>query len=570
MKELRGKSQILFGFLPEQTVDLRGQVWKVREWQNPIRETVDVDVLRREIRRAAAPWAATNRDGGLVQSLYQGHDVRVHSLNTDNGVKVTSFPDVWMCKACRRIRSSPAKRCACGSPNFGQLPFVGYHDACGALRAPFIPKCKTHRDVRVVLPGTASAAEIRFECPICGLLLRKGFGFPACQCGDGRLTFNVHRAASVYTPRTVVIVNPPSPEHSRRLAGAGGARRALAWVIRGMKEQRPDQGQLTRDGLKRQLVEQGLGEDVAEAMVQRAVEFGQLASGDVDLDLDADAVTAAEEQAVTLAMAVMDSRRRVADLQDGIEPISDLGVTYHRRYPKAMAEAGLESVELIDRFPVLTGNFGYTRGSSDPGATRLVPFRDRAGNYIVYGDLAETEALLFRLSPTRIVNWLRARGFTIESDPDESRARVNILRAVKLPSPGDQASGNALGRELVTLVHSFAHRVIRTAAVFAGIERHSLSELLLPLHGAFFVYAAARGDFVLGGLQAVFEADLDKLLREVTRGDTRCALDPGCSHGGGACMACLHIGEPSCRYFNRWLGRPFLSGSTGYLRPAPS
>lgn len=570
MKELRGRSQILFGFLPEQTVDLSGQVWKVREWQNPIRETVDSEVLRREIRRAAAPWAATNLDGGLVQSLYQGHDVRVHSLNSDNGVKVTSFPDVWMCKTCHRIRSSPSKRCACGSSHFGQLPFVGYHDGCGALRAPYIPKCQAHKDVRVVLPGTASAAEIRFECPTCKTLLRKGFGFPTCQCGQGRLTFNVHRAASVYTPRTVVIVNPPSAEQSRRLSGAGGARRALAWVLGGMKELRPDQGQLTRDGLKKQLVEQGLGAELAEAMVQKAVESGQLASGDVDLALDANAASAGEEQAVTVAMAVMGSRQRVDDLMHGVDPVSDLGIAYSRRYPRAMSEAGLEAVELIDKFPVLTGNFGYTRGSSDPGATRLVPFRDRAGNFIVYGDVAETEALLFRLQPTRILKWLLSRGHTIQSANDESHARVELLARAKLPSPGDPNSGNAVGRDLLTLVHSLAHRVIRSAAVFAGIERHSLSELLMPLHGAFFVYAAARGDFVLGGLQAVFEADLDRLLREITRGDTRCPLDPGCNQGGGACMACLHIGEPSCRYFNRWLSRSVLSGSEGYVRPQRS
>ena len=69
-------------------------------------------------------------------------------------------------------------------------------------------------------------------------------------------------------------------------------------------------------------------------------------------------------------------------------------------------------------------------------------------------------------------------------------------------------------RELVTtLIHSYCHRFIRVAAVHTGVERTSLSELLVPHHLGFFVYAAARGGFVLGGLQAVFEGELHRLLQ---------------------------------------------------------
>jgi hypothetical protein len=31
-------------------------------------------------------------------------------------------------------------------------------------------------------------------------------------------------------------------------------------------------------------------------------------------------------------------------------------------------------------------------------------------------------------------------------------------------------------------------------------------------------------------------------------------------------MACLHLGEPSCRYFNRFLHRDLLFGDGGFLR----
>lgn len=91
----------------------------------------------------------------------------------------------------------------------------------------------------------------------------------------------------------------------------------------------------------------------------------------------------------------------------------------------------------------------------------------------------------------------------------------------------------------------------------------------MPLHLGFFVYAAARGDFVLGGLQAVFETELDALLEDIIGAEHRCALDPGCQATGGACMACLHLGEPSCRYYNAHLNRSTLFGAHGYMKPQP-
>ena len=248
------------------------------------------------------------------------------------------------------------------------------------------------------------------------------------------------------------------------------------------------------------------------------------------------------------------------------EPTSELGILYRDHYPLALQEAGLVSVELLDKFPVLTGNYGYARGNSEPGASRLVPFRHQSSDYVVYADVTETEALFLRLDPLKVADWLLKEGFSLPSFSDARSASTAILKSAKVPAPGDTRDGYDMSTALLTLVHSYAHRFIRQTAVFAGIDRSALSELLVPLHLGIFVYAAARGDFVLGGLQAVFETELDALLRAVAREDYRCPLDPGCMRVGGACMACLHLGEPSCRYFNRYLSRRVLSKANGYLR----
>jgi len=229
----------------------------------------------------------------------------------------------------------------------------------------------------------------------------------------------------------------------------------------------------------------------------------------------------------------------------------------------------LVGVNLVERFPVLNIMYGYTRGGGDAAESRLIPFRHPRGGYRLYGDLSETEALYFRLDPIRVAEWLSARGHTLpgwsDTDKDPRQTRIAIMEAAEIPPPGDEPAVPSVGSELLTLIHSYAHRVIRRTSVFAGIDRDALAEYLVPINLGFFIYAGARGDFVLGGLQAMFETELDALLANVVYGEHRCALDPGCTRGAGACLACLHVGEPSCRYFNTYLDRKSLFGNKGYL-----
>jgi ATP-dependent helicase YprA (DUF1998 family) len=174
--------------------------------------------------------------------------------------------------------------------------------------------------------------------------------------------------------------------------------------------------------------------------------------------------------------------------------------------------------------------------------------------------------LFLRLDPLRVARWLEQRGHRLEVYSDARTARLAIIRAAFIPPPGSDPPQIAdAGSEVLTLVHSLSHRFIRHAAVHAGVDRNSLSEFLVPLHLGFFVFAAARGGFVLGGLQALFEKELDQLLETVVYSEHRCALDPGCNRSGAACIACLHLGEPSCRWFNRFLARGTLHGPQGYF-----
>src|SRR6185312_369638 len=116
MKEHRSASQISLGFLPEQTVDLQGRVWKVKEWVDAKPRSVDVTSLRRELEHQVAEWAKVGMDGKYLEHLKGGYVVRLCALNRETGVKVETFPQSWLCKRCSRLyQSGEPEVCICGN-----------------------------------------------------------------------------------------------------------------------------------------------------------------------------------------------------------------------------------------------------------------------------------------------------------------------------------------------------------------------------------------------------------------------------------------------------------------------
>jgi hypothetical protein len=376
---------------------------------------------------------------------------------------------------------------------------------------------------------------------------------------------NVHRAGEVFSPHYAVLVNPPDPAAAARLRAGGGGARALEWILAGLGVTPPGEGRQTVAGLIETLVQSGLSPETARDLAEQAHARGEVARGAAhgEIDLPAAVRDRAQEEALSLASALDQGRVRIDEMVENTTP--PLRTLYETSYRDAIVDSGLSNVELLTSFPVATLGFGFTRGGSDPTATTLRPFRER-GSLRAYGMLTKTEAILFQLDPIRVLRWMRQQGVNLPETGDAREARLAILRAVEIPRPTEEHPQPAGGAAL-TLLHSYGHRLIRALAVTAGIERDGLAEYLLPHHMSVIVYASARGQFVLGALQAMFETSLNRLLDDFVHGEARCPLDPGCRTGGGACMACLHLGEPSCRWFNRFLDRAALFGPRGFLTP---
>lgn len=560
MRELRSASQILFGHLPEQTLDADGGIWRVQRWESPTHvSAIDIESLRDELIRAAYPWKETGQDGGFIDDLYRHRSVKVKSLNKQEGLWCEPFPRLYVCQNCKRLHDEAMGRpCQCGSTRRrGQLPFVGFHDACGSIKTPYVKKCPVHGQRAVRAPSSASAAELVFYCPVCEVFLQKGFG-AACDCGSGALSFTVHRSGTVFKPHGVNMINPPRRETLNSINQAGGGERALEWILEGMSGRTLLESAPTRspESIRRMLEDRGFDAATIEAMISAIPQESSVRPQSVSPDPSRR--EEAERQAKQIAMATFDGRITISDLSAQAQS-SELRELYATEYPAALNRAGLERVELIDRFPVLTGQFGFTRGASTAGKSRLRTYRELNGDYVVYGELVETEALFVRLDPLLVHKWLSVVGEPIPLATDRRSASQSILSVM-----GTAKQPNSVSEKVTQLVHSMSHAFIKTASVYAGIERSSLSELVLPSVLSFFVYAPARGNFVLGGLQALIESELHLLLQRIVDDEYRCALDPGCEDSGCACAVCLHLGEPSCQMFNTALSRKVLAGGKGY------
>lgn len=566
VREERGKAQIFFSFLPGQTVDLEGRVWKVREWVDARELAVDQRALRQTIASAAKPWEGL--DDGLNQVLRTNQKMDVRQVDENRGVLVDRYPEIYRCKSCGRITNKDSGTCKCGHRERAQLHFVAFHE-CGRLEIPGLPKCFKHDATAMKLPGTTRTNEIVFSCPDCRKHIAKGFLRTPCDCGitgeeNDAMGIQVHRAGVVYTPRFATLVNSTDPDVNAELRARGGDVRALDWFIDGMVTDRPEERVKSEESYRARLAGMQLSPDAIEGAVQAALASGDITpAGAEDVEELAGPRAQAGQQALSLASAVASGARLpVSQLDPGTSP--NLKHRYEHSYPEALTRAGFTDVSLLEDFPVVNVAFGYTRGSPTPGKSRLRSFR-HLGQPRVYGLLTETEALLFQIDPQRILAWLAARGHDVATgdSADASAARKQLTHLTTTPRPFEDVEG--IGGDVLTLVHSISHRAVRTLATFAGTDRDALGEYLLPNLGAFVVYGTGGGTFDLGGLRSVLESTLDMFLDSFVGSESRCPLDPGCVRANAACMACLHLGERSCERFNGALSRTVMFGADGFL-----
>lgn len=242
---------------------------------------------------------------------------------------------------------------------------------------------------------------------------------------------------------------------------------------------------------------------------------------------------------------------------------------------RMMIKLGLIDLGLIREFDLCRFTHGYTRMSATPTLekrgqnmpVRLHLFEPlRNSKRPIYVITQANEALYVRLDPRAVYAWLQEVGVRDLPawDADESvllggrllEAAQPFGRYFSLLREGDASTY----RYVYTLLHTYAHVLMKNVAELSGLDLGSMGEYIFPLDLAFVVYRNGT-TMDLGNLSSLWRNENNRFLSRLLEASThRCNSGRLCDSAGGACPDCIMIPETSCIAQNQLLSRAALKG----------
>nr|WP_318655290.1 hypothetical protein [Halobacterium salinarum] len=238
------------------------------------------------------------------------------------------------------------------------------------------------------------------------------------------------------------------------------------------------------------------------------------------------------------------------------------------RYRPQLTESHIRQAWIVDQFPLLNILYGYTRADSQSNNADLRSFphpRERATTPI-FADRTPSEAIIFEIDRTAIINWLQANGvISADERPDTSDEAalkewfLNNIATTELDNPFSPIEDDVT-RWVYRLLHSLSHCLLARAGEQCGLATSSLSERIFPVIPAIAIYAASTENFALGSMFTLFKTRLHPWVSDARDLADQCLVDATCREdpSGAACDACLHIEETSCEAINHHLDRRII------------
>lgn len=242
---------------------------------------------------------------------------------------------------------------------------------------------------------------------------------------------------------------------------------------------------------------------------------------------------------------------------------------------RLMTKLGIIDLGLIREFDLCRFTHGYTRVSATPTMekrSQLMPVRLRlfeplrTGKRPIYVVTQANEALYFRLDPSTVYKWLRAVGVVDLPDWDENSTIKLGGRILEVAQPFGRyfsllkEADASTYRYVYTLLHTYAHMLMKNVAELSGLDLGSLGEYIFPLDLAFVVYRNGT-TMDLGNLSSLWRNENNRFLERLLRPSShRCNSGRLCDTAGGACPDCIMIPETSCIAQNQLLSRAVLKG----------
>ncbi len=536
-------------------------------------------------------------------------------------VRYDIWPTILVCENCKRIHwwgsvsrlksTNDHLRCrSCGHIDdvLKQIPFA-YVCECGNLETVYIPKCPTNAEHPVGFEDKRTFQDSYWYCQICKSRItqgsRAGLGVRACQCGKAmRGTTLID--PRVYYSQTIALVDIQPDALGVWKLNDNFANMLLGALLRipshnekdiqNLSRFKSSKGELSAElqAMKEILLEKGVSAEKVDAMVKESalkasadpwVKYVEELSPCREYISGFDATNCRqtieyvfvrdEPSAVSISLKTLIEEAELrGDNESRDQLLSD----------RQLCESlGLVNIAVVQELPILLAGIGYSRHFAGPidfdgtsNKTKLRSYKtDDEGKIPIYAARNTTEALLFELDPWRIAAFLQVN-HVIEI-PKEALSSVHVLRSWLLNISGklhetgeshmqllsfEKERGDAVdlpSAMIFGVLHTVSHTLMATAHQYVGIDQDALAEYLFPSHTACLLYASSHVKFTLGGIDAVFRANLSQWIGTARDFANSCSFDPVCSQSGGACVACLYT-KFGCNYFNRSLSRAFLFG----------
>lgn len=247
-------------------------------------------------------------------------------------------------------------------------------------------------------------------------------------------------------------------------------------------------------------------------------------------------------------------------------------------------DLGMADMGLIREFDLCRFSFGYTRMESGPVLTgkrhdnmpvRLNLFpavRQEGGTKTpIYVVQQGNEALYVRLKDEVVLAWLAGLDCPdMFGLAEGERIGARLLNQAWPMGPFlDRLPRNdkpPVYLYLYTLLHSYAHLLMRHMSEYSGLDLGSLGEYIFPADLAFVVYRNGT-TMDLGNLSAMWRNAGTPLLRAMLAPKaTQCGTGSLCTHRGGSCPDCTMVPETSCIAGNKLLSRSVLRSIGGRPR----
>jgi len=604
----RGKQQVLFNYLPEDTFDFGklGVLAKVSKLSGNESKELNLNLVLQAIQHYASAWQEE------LAPIFRPPSLDNFVLLEPRKVYADTFPKVFWCQeaTCHKIYDFTdsdelpnQKTCwSCQKGTLIQLRWIKVH-RCGhmeELRPPYQCKnCKTFNQFALTTRKSERVADFRWICKSCNQPSRL-FGGVCSSCNWtamtgqtdrnlGQMVIETHRAGPIYYPHHVQLLNKPGIEMNNFL----NMDNWQLWAAASFLELPEVQGQNLMDLPKRQLQNTEIPSELSEDQIaqlrtdghddDKIEDIQQMLASLKNTETSKDPEKTSEHitQILIEQSGITETIWREAgqEMLEAILPIKS-GQTqelFTLQHPSPNQQTageiarniGIESLTLTTDFPVTLATFGFSRTSYEPTECRLNPFppnNDFDGKYPIFVDVVQADAVIIRLDANRVWKWLEINGFVpsfqgIPTNPDIAKRAyyVNLFNDVSL---GLKLTSEEPEKRMVFgLLHTMSHLFIRRASLFCGLERTSLAEYVLPRALTFALYCSHRQGATIGALASLFEQSLAEWLKQIYNDPRRCVYDPICSsEHSGNCHACTHLSETSCRFFNMNLGRCFLFG----------